>query len=319
MKQQVLIITAVCAGFMAALGAALQGQPPAPSAGRGAAEQRAPDPRSRSGRDCRDNPYNCIDTPNPLPPPDTIWIEDMTWMDVRDAMKGGKTTIIVPTGGIEPSGPWLTLGKHNVVLRTTCEAIARKLGNALCAPIIPLVPEGSLDPPRGHMDTPGTISMREETFEAMLTDVAQSMKAHAFENIVLIGDSGGNQRGQKAVADALNARWNGKPVVAHIPEYYDNASLQRYLVQLGVTKENQKSDNLHDEPFYTLNMIAGDPNAVRWAQRVKAGKASIDGVSIADKAKAVALGKKIIDFHATNTVAAIRSAIANKGRAATER
>jgi creatinine amidohydrolase/Fe(II)-dependent formamide hydrolase-like protein len=285
-------------------------QPPA------AGQQRAPDPRSRSGRDCRDNPYNCIDTPNPLPAPDTVWIEEMTWMDVRDAMRGGKTTIIIPTGGIEPSGPWLTLGKHNVVLRTTCDVIARKLGNALCAPIIPLVPEGGIDPPRGHMDTAGTISMREETFEAMLTDVVHSMKAHGFENIILIGDSGGNQRGQKAVAETLNAQWNAKPIVAHIPEYYDNASLEKYLIQLGVTKEGQKSDNLHDEPFYTLNMMVTDPNSVRWSQRVKAGKATIDGVSIADKARALELGKKVVEFHAANTVAAIRTAIANKGRPA---
>ena len=315
MKTTVLAFGAMFALF----GAAAALQPPAATpGGRGAAQERAPDPRSRSGRDCRDNPYNCVDTPNPLPAPDTVWIEEMTWMDVRDAMKGGKTTIIVPTGGIEPSGPWLTLGKHNVVLRTTCDAIARKLGNALCAPIIPLVPEGSIDPPRGHMDTAGTISMREETYEAMLTDVVHSMKMHGFENIILIGDSGGNQRGQKAVAEKLNAQWNAKPIVAHIPEYYDNASIQKFLVRLGVTTEGQKSDNLHDEPFYTLNMMAADPNSVRWSQRVKAGKATIDGVSIADKTRAVALGKKIVEFHAANTVAAIRTALANQGRPATK-
>ena len=41
----------------------------------------------------------------------------MTWMDVRDAMKAGKTTVIISTGGIEPNGPWLALGKHNYVLQ----------------------------------------------------------------------------------------------------------------------------------------------------------------------------------------------------------
>jgi hypothetical protein len=56
-------------------------------------QRRAPDPRSRGGGDCRDNPYNCIDSPNPLPPPDTVWLEEMTWMDARDAMKAGKATI----------------------------------------------------------------------------------------------------------------------------------------------------------------------------------------------------------------------------------
>jgi creatinine amidohydrolase len=283
--------------------------------GRG---QRAPDPRTAGGGQCADNPYNCIDTPNPLTPPNTVWLEEMTWMDVRDAMKAGKTTAIISTGGIEPNGPWLALGKHNYVLKANCDAIARKLGNALCTPIIPLVPEGSIDPKSSHMLTVGTLSMREETFEAMLTDVVHSLKMHGFKNIIMIGDSGGNQEGMKAVAEKLNTQWNGNPVVAHIPEYYDYASVAKLLIQLGVTKEGDKCDGLHDDPGITMNMMITDPNSVRWEQRVKAGKATINGVSIADKAKTLETARKIVDMRATNTVAAINKAIANKGKASTQ-
>jgi creatinine amidohydrolase len=278
---------------------------------------QAPDPRSAGGGQCSANPYNCIDTPNPLTPPDTVWLEEMTWMDVRDAMKAGKTTVIISTGGIEPNGPWLALGKHNYVLRANCDAIARKLGNALCAPIIPLVPEGSIDPKSGHMVTVGTISMREETFQAMLTDVVHSLKMHGFQNIILIGDSGGNVTGMKTVAEKLNAQWNGSPVVAHIPEYYDYASVGKLLDQLGVTKPGQPADNLHDDPGITMNMFITDPNSVRWDARVKAGKATINGVSIADKAKTLETARKIVEMRATNTVAQIKKAIANKGKAST--
>jgi creatinine amidohydrolase len=287
----------------------------APAQGRG---QRVQDPRSAGGGQCAENPYNCIDTPNPLTPPDTVWLEEMTWMDVRDAMKAGKTTAIISTGGIEPNGPWLALGKHNYVLRANCDAIARKLGNALCAPIIPLVPEGSIDPKSGHMLTVGTLSMREETFQAVLTDVVHSLKMHGFQNIILIGDSGGNVTGMKTVAEKLNAQWSGSPVVAHIPEYYNYASVGKLLNDLGVTKPDQKRDSLHDDPGITLNMLVTDPNSVRWSERVKAGKATIDGVSIADKAKALEIGRKIVDMRATNTVALIKKAIASKGKTATQ-
>ena len=283
--------------------------------GRG---QRPPDPRTAGGGQCADNPYNCIDTPNPLPAPNTVWLEEMTWMDVRDAMKAGKTTVIISTGGIEPNGPWLALGKHNYVLKANCDAIARKLGNALCAPIIPLVPEGSIDPKSSHMLTVGTLSMREETFQAMLTDVVHSLKVHGFQNIIMIGDSGGNQAGMKAVAEKLNAQWNGNPVVAHIPEYYDYASVGKFLTQLGVTKEGDKGDGLHDDPGITMNMMITDPNSVRWEQRVKAGKATINGVSIADKTKTLETARKIVDMRAASTVAAINKAIANKGKASTQ-
>jgi creatinine amidohydrolase len=280
-----------------------------------AAQQRPPaDPRNAGGGNCSANPYNCVDAANPLTPPDTVWMEEMTWMDVRDAVKAGKTTVIIATGGVEPNGPWLALGKHNYVLRANCDAIARKLGNALCAPIVPFVPEGSIEPKSSHMLTVGTISLEEATFEGLLTDIARSYKAHGFENLIFIGDSGGNQDGMKAVADKLNAQWNGRPVVAHIPEYYAYPSVAKLLVDLGVTKEGAKTDGLHDDPGIALNMFMTDPHTIRWEQRVKAGKATIDGVSLADRTRNLEIGRKIVEMRATTTVAAIKKAIAERGR-----
>src|SRR5262245_26616883 len=309
MKNTVLIL-----GAMVLTGAfALAQQPPA---GGGAPagqqrQQRPPDPRSMGGGDCRDNPYNCADAANPLPAPNTVWLEEMTWMDVRDAMKAGKTTVIVATGGIEPNGPWLALGKHNYVLHANCDAIARKLGNALCAPIVKLVPEGDYDKKTGHMASPGTLTMREETFRAVLEDVARSLKAHGFQNIIFIGDSRGNQEGQRAVAEKLTTEWKCAPVVAHIQQYYDYAGVAKYMTENGI--KDGKSDNMHDDPIITLNMFIDDPNSVRFDQRVKAGKASINGVDISDRKKSTELAKKIVDFRATTTVDFIKKSIANKG------
>jgi creatinine amidohydrolase/Fe(II)-dependent formamide hydrolase-like protein len=280
--------------------------------------QRAPDPRSMGGGDCRDNPYNCKDTPNPLPRATTVWLEEMTWMDVRDAIAAGATTAIVPTGGIEPNGPWLALGKHNYVLKTNCDVIARKLGNALCAPILALVPEGRIDPPSGHMRSPGTLSLREETYQAVLEDVARSLRAHGFQSVIFIGDSGGNQNGQKAVADKLNTEWAGHPVVAHIGEYYTAPpGTPNVLRQLGVVKEGQPDDGLHDSPGITLNMMLTDPTSVRWDARVKAGKATINGVSIENKERALALARQIVEARAERTVTLIKTAIATKGKVTT--
>jgi creatinine amidohydrolase len=267
--------------------------------------------QNMGGGQCSANPYNCPDAVNPLPAPNTVWLEEMTWMDVRDAMKAGKTTAIIATGGFEPNGPWLALGKHNYVLRTNCEAIARKLGNALCAPVIAFVPEGRIDPPSGHMTTRGTISLREETFRSLLTDVVHSLKAHGFKNIILIGDSGGNQNGQRAVADSLTAIWKGDPVVAHIQEYYDYAAVSKHMESRGIPVG--KSDGLHDDPEITLNMFITDPKSVRYEERVKAGKATINGFSIADRKKNLELAREIVEFRATTTVDAINKAIANKG------
>lgn len=263
------------------------------------------------GGQCSASPYNCPDAVNPLPAPNTVWMEEMTWMDIRDALKAGKTTVIITTGGMEPNGPWLVSGKHNYVLHTNCESIARKMGNALCAPIIKFVPEGSYDPPSGHMLSPGTISMREDTFRAILADVVSSLKAHGFKTIILIGDSGGNQPGQRYVADSVTKLWQGTPIVAHIQEYYDYASVSRHMETKGL-KEGT-ADGLHDDPVITLNMMIDDPKSVRLDERIKAGKATINGVSIADKKKSLELAKEVVAFRTQATIEAINKAIANKG------
>jgi len=276
-----------------------------------ACAQQQRDANSMGGGNCTNNVYNCADTPNPLPEATTVWIEEMTWMDVRDALTAGKTTAIIPTGGVEPNGPWLVTGKHNYVLRSNCDAIARELGNALCTPIVKLVPEGSIDPPSGHMQSPGTLSLQQETFEALLTDVARSLKMHGFKNIIFIGDSGGNQGGQRAVADALNATWGGDTVVGHVQGYYDYGSVSQYMAEQGLV--DGEGDGLHDDPVITLNMFHADPMSVRFNERVAAGFASINGVSIADRVKSLEYARQIVGFRAESTAGLIRETIANGG------
>ncbi len=285
-------------------------QAPPPAAGQAVQGRQGGAPRlpAMGGGACEDSPLNCPDAANPLTPPDTVWIEEMTWMDVRDAMKAGKKTVIISTGGIEPNGPWLALGKHNYVLRANCDATARLLGDALCAPIVPFVPEGRIDPPSGHMTSPGTISLTNETFTALLSDIVLSMKVHGFQNIVLIGDSGGNVRPMQAVADSFTQLWSGTPRVLHVPEHYAYSTVTAAMEAKGILPKDRKSDGLHDDPTITMNMMVTDPQSVRWDARVKAGKATIDGVSIADRDKAIAIGKQIVAFRAEATAAAIKKA-----------
>jgi creatinine amidohydrolase/Fe(II)-dependent formamide hydrolase-like protein len=243
--------------------------------------------------------------PRPVDALNSVWIEELTWIEVRDAIAAGKKTVIIPTGGIEQNGPYVATGKHNVILRGQCESLARRLGNALCAPIIAFVPEGNIDPPTSHMRYPGTITLQESTFRALLDDIASSMRMHGFTEIIFIGDSGGNQAGMKAVAESLNARWGGKGSVARfIPEFYDNNGLIAYMNnELGIKEPNE--DGWHDYYWITALMMAVDPSVVRYEERVKAGKASINGVSIAPKERTIEVGKKLIEWRTTQTVRAI--------------
>ena len=245
--------------------------------------------------------------PRPIEAVDTVFIEDMTWMEVRDAMKAGKDTIIVATGGIEQNGPYLVAGKHNVVLRATTDAIARKLGNALVAPIVGFVPEGDIDPPTSHMNYPSTVSLTEETYRHLLTDICACYRTHGFKHIVLLGDSGGNIDGMKAVAADLNTQWKGgKSHIHFIPEYYNYGDVKHWLEEQGV---KQTDDNLHDDFAITAIMLTVDPTSVRMKQRIAANKFQINGIDLAPVEKTIAWGKKITNYRAEVAVKAIRAAI----------
>ena len=247
----------------------------------------------------------------PIDGVDTVFMEDMTWMEIRDAMKSGKDTAIVATGGLEQNGPYLVSGKHNVVLRAITDVLARRLGNALVSSIIQFVPEGEIDPPSGHMRYPGTISLRAATYEALLTDVASSLKSTGFRTIVFIGDSGGNQAGMKKVAEALSAGWSatGSPARIHfVPEFYQYPALQEYADKgLGI---KQVDEGLHDDYPISSIMALVDPNSIRLKQRVAKGKDSINGVQLSPLSTTQANARKFIDFRVDATIAALRKQIA---------
>ena len=228
-------------------------------------------------------------------------------MEVRDALGAGKTTALIVTGGIEQNGPYLAMGKHSIILEATAEAIARKLGNALVAPIVSFVPEGDFDPPSGHMMYPGTISVRQETFRALLTDMALSLKTHGFTDIVLMGDSGGNQDGMEAVAEALSREWEGSGTRIHfIPEYYDNPRWKTWLEDRGVVEVDE---GLHDDVRHSAIMMLVDPSTVRAEQRRAAGLFRINGVELDPMEETLALARGLVDYQAEVTVEAIRSAL----------
>ena len=64
-------------------------------------------------------------------PPDTIFLEDLTWAEVRDLVKSGTTTVIVGTAGTEQKGPHMVDGEHKFVMEYAADRIARALGKTL--------------------------------------------------------------------------------------------------------------------------------------------------------------------------------------------
>ena len=190
-----------------------------------------------------------------------MFLDDLTWTEVRALIAAGHTIAIVPTGGTEQNGPHMALGKHNYIVRHTAEQVTRRLGNALVAPVISYVPEGAIDPPTQHMPYAGTISIPERVFEAVLEHTARSLRAHGFTLICLLGDSGGNQKSQERVAEKLNREWRDSDVrVLHLGDYYDKNGQVEWLKSRG---ESDRSIGFHAGIRDTSELLFVHPEGVR--------------------------------------------------------
>jgi creatinine amidohydrolase/Fe(II)-dependent formamide hydrolase-like protein len=75
---------------------------------------------------------------------------------------------------------------------------------------------------------------------------------------------------------------------------------------------NEKNEGLHDDFAITAIMMTVDPSTVRMKQRIAANKFRINGVELAPAEKTIAMGKRIVEFRAEATVAAIKKSMAAK-------
>ena len=249
-------------------------------------------------------------TPTQAASSSALRLEDLTAPELRDRIAAGATTVLLPIGGTEQNGPHMALGKHNVRVQALATRIAQELGSTLVAPVLAYVPEGSIAPPTQHMRWSGTISIPVAAFEGLLKGAAQSLRAHGFCQIVLLGDHGGYRASLDQVAAQLNADWahhSGCRVQA-LPEYYRAASADhaRRLQAQGYTAAEIGT---HAGLADTSLMLALDPSMVRSDLLAgAAGGQPKNGVA-GDPARATAeLGRPGIEHTVQASVAAIRAA-----------
>jgi len=84
----------------------------------------------------------------------SVFLEELTTTEVAARIAKGSTTVLIPIGGTEQSGPAIVLGKHNVRVKVLAGKIAQVLGNALVAPVITYVPKATSTRPRRTCASP---------------------------------------------------------------------------------------------------------------------------------------------------------------------
>ncbi len=243
--------------------------------------------------------------------PASVHLEDFTWTELREALRGGATTIIIPVGGTEQNGPHMVLGKHNLRARLLSARIAGELGQTLVAPVLAYVPEGRVEPPAGHMRFPGTISIPDAAFRAVLEGAARSFRQAGFRDIVLLGDHGNYQSQMGGVADKLNREWAASKVRVHfIAEYY-RATQGPFIQALREQGLTPAQIGTHAASADTSLLLALDPAGVRTSQ-LALGDEPSSGVAGDPRAASSALGKIGVELIVARSVTAIRAALAHR-------
>ena len=245
---------------------------------------------------------------------DSVYMEDMTWMEINDRLSAGTFIAIVPTGGNQQAGPALATGAHTEVAHYTSGEIARKLGGALAAPVIAYAPAGRINPPEGNMQFAGTFSISESTYAAELEDIARSLKQHGFRMICFLGDDAGSQKVMAQVADKLGREWITDGVrVIHVSSYYSHNGQDEWTDSMPNHVNNASSPAGHIETSELMAVDAGSVRANMLAARTERDYKLTGAVGDTTLATA-ALGKKYLSLKIEAAIKQIQNASSNAKR-----
>jgi creatinine amidohydrolase len=185
---------------------------------------------------------------------DIVELELLTHSEVTQKIKDGKTSVLLVTGGTEERGPHNVLGGHTIMSRHRSVEIAKRLGNALVAPILPISPaatgvsEGT--------NTPGGLQMPADVFKGVQLAMIESISYSGFKDIYVMGDHGGGQAQIQEAVKEMDAKLSPKGVhVYYINDFYqkthDDVDMYMYEHKLPIAGHGammETSEMLYEEP-----------------------------------------------------------------------
>ncbi len=242
-------------------------------------------------------------------------MELMTYVEVSTAIRAGKTTVLIYNGGTEQRGPHAVLGGHTLIARRAGVEVARQLGNALVAPVLPFSIAGSHVDPRW----PGSVGLSGPVFSAVNEAVVDSMVISGFSYIVLMGDHGGGQRELRELAARLDQKYRSRARVLFCGDVYEKTDTE---VNAWIKEHGLPAASHGGVPDTSILMYLGGDSYVRKDKMVAgdpvpmpAGALSFNnGVRGDPRPSTPDMGKLFFDMQVTNAVTQIRSLVAASGR-----
>ena len=158
----------------------------------------------------------------------TLLLEEMRWPEVKEALEEGYRTVVLAAASIEQHGPALPENTDTLLGYRMALMLAEDLGNALVAPVIR--PGLSAH----HLALPGSLTLRPETFHALVEDYVSSYIHHGFDTVVLLSAHGGNFKALATLAQELDAAYPNATVVYGMEIEDTTAMLDEFERQEGL-------------------------------------------------------------------------------------
>jgi len=251
-----------------------------------------------------------------------VEIELMTYPEIYAAIhEQGKTTVLVVNGGIEQRGPHAVLGGHSLTAKPQGVDIARKLGDALVAPVMPFSIAGRHLNPK----TPGSVNIPGPLFAAVNEAIVDSMVVNGFKNIVLMGEHGGGQKELEEVAKKTNAKYSPQGVhVFFCGDFYEKtqAEFQQWVIanhlppsSHGGIPDTSLMMHLGGDAWVRKDkMVAGDPLLPPGTQRDPNTPPVDNGIIGDPRPSTPEMGKHYFEMKTKNAVAQIQALIAGASK-----
>ena len=181
-------------------------------------------------------------------------VADLNWMQLESYLESDDR-IVLPLGSTEQHA-YLSLATDSIL----SERVALEAAEPLGVPVLPVLAYGITPYFAAY---PGSPSVREETYLALLRDLLDSLRGQGFGRILLLNGHGGNVPAESLAGGGVlfHSWWNGPRVWALIQELDPESSHASWMENFPWTRLPGVELPAERKPM--VGRSAEDPAAVR--------------------------------------------------------